>query len=304
MQQKSLWLVYAILVTVFWGVWGAVLGRPADAGFPPTLGYAVWSLVMIPPAVVAMWIAGWKLEYGLRSILLGCACGILGAGGQLILFQTERIAPAYLIFPFIALSPLVTNVLALIVSRERAAWMGWAGIVLALVAGVLLSYSPPENEAVRGSLWIILALLVLLAWGIQGFVISYANKTMKAESIFFFMALTGLLLAPIAVAMTDFDQPINWGWSGPGQAAVIQLLNTVGALLFVYAFRYGKAIIVAPLTNAGAPVITIVMSLMIFRTLPHKVHAVGMVLAVVAALLMAIEEEQEADAEEAATETP
>jgi hypothetical protein len=29
-----------------------------------------------------------------------------------------------------------------------------------------------------------------------------------------------------------------------------QLLNTIGALLLVYAFRYGKAIVVSPLVNA------------------------------------------------------
>ena len=53
--------------------------------------------------------------------------------------------------------------------------------------------------------------------------------------------------------MTDFSQPINYGRGGPWLAAATQILNAVGALTLVYAFRYGKAIVVSPLTNAGAP---------------------------------------------------
>ena len=43
------------------------------------------------------------------------------------------------------------------------------------------------------------------------------------------------------------------------------MLNAIGALTLVYAFRYGKAIVVAPLTNAGAPLVTAVISLIASR---------------------------------------
>ena len=46
--------------------------------------------------------------------------------------------------------------------------------------------------------------------------------------------------------------------------AGIQILNAIGALTLVYAFRYGKAMVVAPLTNAGAPLVTAVLAL-VFR---------------------------------------
>jgi len=185
--------------------------------------------------------------------------------------------------------------MALIISRERASTKGWTGIVLALIAGVLLSYSPPGGAGAGGRLtWVVLALLVFVAWGVQGFVFSHANRTMKAESIFFYMTLTAILLIPVALVMTDFSKPINWGFKGPTLSAMIQVLNAVGALLIVYAFRYGKAIIVAPLTNAGAPVVTIVLSLLLSRKFPNPVHAAGMIAAVVATVMMALEEETKA----------
>jgi hypothetical protein len=148
-------------------------------------------------------------------------------------------------------------------------------------------------------LWVVLAVLILLAWGLQGFIISHANKTMKAESIFFYMMLTGVLLIPIALALTDFSKPINWGFKGPPLTAMIQILNSVGALLLVYTFRYGKAIIVSPLTNAGAPVVTVILSLAVAATAGGliwttgaKINVVGIVLAIVATVLMAIEGEK------------
>ncbi|MCB0265006.1 MAG: EamA family transporter [Calditrichia bacterium] len=290
-MKNRYWLFYALITTLFWGIWGAIIEIPEKGGFPATLGYAVWALTMIPPMLVALKNIDWKLERNSRAILLGSAIGFLGAGGQLVLFEAVRISPAYLLFPIISLSPVVTILLSYMFLKERASARGWIGILLALVAIPLLSYSEPADGQTGTSLWVILALLVFLAWGIQAYVMKFANETMKAESIFFYMTVTGLLLIPFALWMTDFSQEINWGFSGPGLTYLIQTLNAVGALCIVYAFRYGKAMIVSPLTNAGAPVITIILSLIIYQHMPHWIILCGMLLAVLSAFLMAIEEE-------------
>lgn len=295
------WLIYAVITTVFWGVWGALIEIPEKAGFPATLGYSVWALTMIPPALVALKIINWKLEHDKRSILLGCLIGFTGAGGQLILFQALRTGPAYLVFPFISLSPVITILLSYFFLKERASKRGWFGIALALIAIPLLSYQSPSNGDSTGYLWIILSLLVFLAWGVQAYIMRFANQTMKAESIFFYMMITGILLIPFAVAMTDFSQEINWGFKGPYLTAIIQILNAVGALMIVYAFRYGKAIVVSPLTNAVAPVITIIISLSIYKVIPHPVIITGMFLALVSIFLLAIDDSGEEPATEMQT---
>lgn len=287
------WLIYAIITTTFWGVWGALIEIPEKAGFPATLGYSVWALTMIPPALIALGLVKWKLEYNGKSILLGSIIGFLGAGGQLILFQALRTGPAYLVFPFISLSPVITIILSYFFLKERASFRGWVGIGLALLAIPLLSYQDPGDTVARGYIWIILSLLVFLAWGLQAYVMKFANQTMKAESIFFYMMITGLLLIPFAIWMTDFSQEINWGFNGPYLTALIQILNAIGALCLVYAFRYGKAMIVSPLTNAIAPVITIVISLIIYMVIPHPIIITGMIMALISIFLMAIEDEEE-----------
>jgi drug/metabolite transporter (DMT)-like permease len=291
------WLIYAIITTACWGVWGALIEIPEKAGFPATLGYSVWALTMIPPALIALGLVKWKLEYDGRSILLGSIIGFLGAGGQLILFQALKTGPAYLVFPFISLSPVITIILSYFFLKERASFRGWIGIALALLAIPLLSYQAPGSVAAGGYFWIILSLLVFLAWGLQAYVMKFANETMKAESIFFYMMVTGLIFIPFAIMMTDFSQEINWGFNGPYLTAMIQVLNAIGALCLVYAFRYGKAMIVSPLTNAIAPVITIIISLIIYMVVPHPIIITGMILALISIFLMAIEDEEEGEPE-------
>jgi drug/metabolite transporter (DMT)-like permease len=121
-----------------------------------------------------------------------------------------------------------------------------------------------------------------------------ANRTMHAESIFVYMALMGLALIPVALYMTDFSQPINYGPGGPWLAAATQILNSVGALTIVYAFRYGKAIVVSPLTNAGAPLITALIALAVLGIVPQPLKLTGIGLAFAAAALLAIEPEERA----------
>ena len=287
-MESNLWFFYAVVTMLFWGVWGALIERPEKNGFPATLGYAVWAFTMVPCALVALAVIGWVPEHDLRSVVLGSTAGLLGAAGQLVLFDALRRGPAYLVFPVISLSPVVSVLLSVALLGETASPRAWAGIVLALLAMPLLSYQPPSHSSlVNGRLWFGLAFLVFLAWGIQAYVLRFANATMRSESIFFYMMLTGLLFVPVAVWMTDFTKPINWGPSGPWLCAPIQLLNSIGALTMVYAFRHGKVIIVSPMINALAPVITIVLSLVLYRVVPHRVVVAGMGLAAIAFYLMA-----------------
>ena len=288
-RHAGLW--FALVTTVFWGVWGAFAGRPAENGFPETLIYVVWAFTMIPPSLYALAHVGWKLERDPHSVLLGCLIGFTGSGGQMVLFHAVRTGPSYLIFPLVALSPIVTIALSVGWLKERVTRVGALGILLALFALPLFDYAPGEGLEGHGIAWFICSLIVLVAWGVQAFFIKLANRSMSAESIFFYMTITGLALIPFALYMTDFSQPINYGPGGPWLAAITQILNAVGALTLVYAFRYGKAIVVSPLTNAGAPLITALMSLALLGIVPQTLKIAGIVLAFAAAGLLAIEPE-------------
>ena len=286
------WLAHALVTVALWGVWGALSGISAERGFPETLVYCVWALTMVPPALFVLWRNGWKLDRSPRAIAFGMLIGLLGAGGQMVLFHALTVGPAYYIFPIISLSPVVTIALSFALLHERTTRLGALGIALALLALPMLDLSFGGDGA-NGLGWFALALLIMLAWGVQAYFMKRANQDVGADSIFFYMMLGALLLAPVAWAMTDFSQPVNTGWDGPWLAACIQLLNAVGALLLVYAFRYGKAMVVAPLTNAGAPLVTALLALLIAGAVPGPLKLAGLALALVASVLLALEPEQQ-----------
>jgi uncharacterized membrane protein len=281
------WLWFALATVVLWGVWGAFAGISAQRGFPETLTYCVWALTMIIPAVIVMQRERWKLDISAKAIGYGLAIGLLGAGGQMVLFYAVSTGPAYLIFPVISLSPLITIVMSFLILRERTNWLGALGVLLALMALPMFDYDP-NGAAAQGTGWFVLALIVMLCWGIQAYFMKTANNAMSAESIFFYMMVSGLMLIPVALMMTNFSKPVNWGWDGPWLAAAIQMLNAIGALLLVYAFRYGKAIVVAPLSNAGGPLITAILSLLLEGVVPGALKTVGLALALLASIFLAL----------------
>jgi uncharacterized membrane protein len=65
----------------------------------------------------------------------------------------------------------------------------------------------------------------------------------------------------------------------------------VGALFLVMALSRGKASVVAPITNALAPVLTIVLSLVVYQTLPTTWGTIGIVLALGGSTLMVYADE-------------
>ncbi|MGB7462350.1 MAG: DMT family transporter [Candidatus Acidiferrum sp.] len=162
------WLLLALLVPILWGVWGALMEIPEKLmhpSFPSTLGYVVWSLTMIPFAIIAIRNAHWKLELDSKSILYGCAVGFSGAMGQLLLFWVLTKGPAYIIFPIICLSPVVTIILSATLLKERTYPLALTGIILSIPAILFLSLQEPTNSPVHGYTWLLVTLTIFFAWG-------------------------------------------------------------------------------------------------------------------------------------------
>ncbi len=131
------------------------------------------------------------------------------------------------------------------------------------------------------------ALIILLAWGVQAYFMKLANGTMNAENIFFYMTLTGLLLIPVALWMTDFSVPIEYGWSGPGLGrdhANSQCRGRVDAGLRVSLWQSPRGGRRSP--TAGAPLITAIVTMMVLGVMPNTITLAGIVLAFIAAALL------------------
>lgn len=287
------WFILATVVPVLWGVWGALVEIPekwSHPVFPATMGYVVWSITMLFLAFIPLWNRRWKLELGTSSVWYGCAVGFFGAVGQLLLFWALTRGPAYIIFPIICLSPVVTIVLSALLLRERTGTAGAVGIVLALLAIFFLSLQQPDKGLIHGYSWLVITISIFFLWGLQAYFMKSSAHSITAEGLFVYMAITSILVCPLALLMTDFSQPINWGWRGAGLSGSLQFLNSVGALLLIYAIRWGKAIIVVPMINGLFPMVTIILSLLIYRRVPTAYNLCGLALAIASIALMAFDE--------------
>ncbi len=111
------------------------------------MSYVVWSLTMIPVAVFALRGSGQPLLRDRRSVALGLSIGLLGAGGQLVLFKAVQVGPPYLIFPIISLSPALTIAMSFALLKERTGRLGVLGIALALLSLPLFDYRTDRRAA-------------------------------------------------------------------------------------------------------------------------------------------------------------
>lgn len=290
------WLWYALFTTIAWGVWGSLIEIPDQKGFPATYGYVVWALTMVPCALFALMQRGWHW----RSVSFGtfwraCMVGLLGAGGQLVLFQALRSAPAYIVFPIVSLYPIVTILLSVTLLHEHANRKQWIGLALALPAMALIYFTKdtelPAKDAVKVGGYVLFTLAAFLAWGLQAYYMKSTTQHMSPEGLFVYMAAAAVLLIPGALWMTEKYVPVEWslsaGWKSPWVVAGIQILNAIGALTFVHAMRKGKALIVTPMT-ALAPVLTVIISLAIVHSkAPSIPQGIGFVFAAIAIYLLA-----------------
>lgn len=288
MDKKHNWLLYALVTMITWGVWGAFSDQTI---LPKTQVYVMWALSMVPCALVALANIRFKLDVRHKPALLSMGVGLLGAGGQLVLFLALDYAPGYLVMPTIAVAPIVTVFLSTVFLKERVSKLGVLGVVLAFVA--LICFAIPDNTdgSVRSWIWIVFAAVVFIFWGIQAFVMKLANnETPDAESVFVYMALSAVLLIPVALLMGRNEPSLcSFGWGEPMKVFGVQLLNAIGAFTLVYANRYGKAMVIAPLADACAPVIMCIISLILYAHFPSIPQIAGMVAAISCVLIFSRE---------------
>jgi len=292
--RGSSWVPYAGLLVLFWGVWGAFSGAPTSLyDYPNEMVYILWAFTMLIPCYFAM--RGKTFDRRPIAAVYGLLIGLTGAGGQLVLFKALSNGPAYLIFPLISISPAITVLMAVLILRERIRLLATIGVIAALASIILFSITNGSGDASTGP-WLILALVVMVAWGVQAYFMKKAATVgVNDATTFGWMTISGLLLIPVAWFMMGHF-PSDAPWQAPALTLGTQLLNAVGALFLVMALSRGKATIVAPVTNALAPVLTIVLSLIVYQTLPSVYAFVGIVLAIGGSTLMVYADESDAEA--------
>ncbi|WP_320174029.1 DMT family transporter [Maridesulfovibrio sp.] len=176
-------LFWALLSGITWGFDGVVLALAFGIA-----AFADESHWLLAPLTVAglhdSFSAFWLLIYNVitgrmkelgrtlrskpaRLVMLGAVFG--GPVAMSCYFLGAKFAGAAYVMPITALYPAVASVFASIFLKERICKRAWIGLVMCIVGGIVIGYTPPEGAV--GSefyLGIMLALIATFGWGVEG----------------------------------------------------------------------------------------------------------------------------------------
>lgn len=132
------WLGFSLLALGLWGVWG-FLSKMATQHLPSLAAYLLAVLGHL--AVIGYLLAGGGLAIPWHpwGVSLALGSGICMAFGLLCFLKALAGGQAAVVVPLTALYPAVTVVLSRVLLQEKLTLSHLAGLLLALLAGWLLS---------------------------------------------------------------------------------------------------------------------------------------------------------------------
>ena len=132
------WLVPAILTLVLWGLWGYML-KFAGMRLDWREVYFISSLASFTLALMFyLYSKGFSLSLNTYALYAALA-GLMGGLGYLTFMIAISKGKASIIIPLTALYPAITAILAVLFLGEKLKPTQLVGIVLALIAGILVS---------------------------------------------------------------------------------------------------------------------------------------------------------------------
>lgn len=145
----KLWLGFAVLALVLWGITGVTQKLSTNRiSSARSFLWFCWAMVALSAVVLALAHPHWGL--GTEVVICSVAGGALNGLGAWTSFRAlESGGKASIVISLISLYPLLTVLLAVLVLRERLTGMQLVGAMTAIVAAILLSMeSAPRDSPV------------------------------------------------------------------------------------------------------------------------------------------------------------
>ncbi len=133
-----LWLTYAVLCILCWGVWAFLSKLVADE-MTPMQTQVLFTIGIFPVVLIALVHLRWKVDTDFQGATYGILNGVFTGLGLLAYFAALARGKASIVSPVTGLFPLLTVVLAFILLRERMNRVQMAGVTFALTSIFILS---------------------------------------------------------------------------------------------------------------------------------------------------------------------
>jgi len=134
--------------------------------------------------------------------------------------------------------------------------------------------------------WLVLSIITIITWGFVGFFLKLASNHSHWTEIYI-VSNVAILVVSLLIYISQRPS-ISVGSPGFNYAMIAGIMMALSAISFYVAIQIGKTIIVIPLTSLY-PVVTIVLSYLILHEQISLTKGLGITLAVVALVLVALE---------------
>ncbi len=132
--------------------------------------------------------------------------------------------------------------------------------------------------------WFIPAIMAMILWGVWGVLQKLATNHMPPRNVYLVSALGALAVVLVLVSTSRF--PLTVSAEGTLFAVIAGICSAVGGLLFLHAVSKGEASVVITFT-ALYPVVSIILSFVLFREMVTLKQGIGIVLALLSMVLLA-----------------
>ena len=133
------WLLYTIITTVLWGLWGFESKLLLNRASPYT-SQVLFTIGLVVPALLALNSPKrFSGRHPRRGLFFAILTGLLGGAGNIAFFGALTKGSASVVVPLTSLSPLVTVLAGVFLLKEKMRRSQYAGAALALAAIYLLS---------------------------------------------------------------------------------------------------------------------------------------------------------------------
>lgn len=208
----------------------------AEAGWQPMQFAFAQSLLAGLALALVVLLRGQLPRPSLRLALACLVIGSLFVGLPItLLSHVAPHLPAAMTTLVLALSPVVTLIVAILVKLEAFRWQALAGVACGL-AGIAILVAPGAaagSEAAAG--WFLLALLAPLMFGLGNVLSSLLRPPVTASTAMAGGALLGS--AVVLLPLMALNGLLHWPALAPGAAAPMLLASLVNAVFFVMLFE-------------------------------------------------------------------
>ncbi len=262
-----LWLLYSLSATLFYGILNFLYKVAAEHKLPTQAVVFISAFTVVLSAAVTITAGGNSLDFFMQALPYAAVNGTLFAFGALAKFRALKLAPASVVFPVNKSNVLFVIVIGLVFFREMPTLRQWAGVVMAILVLVLISFEQLKRTHITKLHGIGFSLLAALCTSFSMTAGKLAStRTDRLTYIlisYSFVTLLSFGLYKTRVPQRDrertFNNPRIYILGGG-----IGILNFAGYNLVLKAFAAGSMALVQPVF-ALSILIPIFLSAIIYR---------------------------------------